>query len=1497
MKRVICFILSCLMITSTISILAFAKDGEPEGAVEAEATFELAYGGANGIFSMTFDDGDLATTRWLIEMFEKYDLYGSTMNIPSKNFSTEELEETWRELLSSGRLESESHSMTHAPLPAQWWSNYATHAANNTPEKYQYEIVDAYNRILEVTGRAPLCFAPSNNTLHDDAVKVVQQYHYAMRSGLRWNLSSGKYQSLDPIVNATYNSHEINNQSAGAGGWYNPYMMSFASNPIKDGLDYAANEGAWLITMCHGIGATGDVNYDVATEFFEHAAKYQNEGKLWVTTFGNATKYIRERQNSTVNAVTLGGNVYITVTMAEKTEDNLPLNTDVFNHPLTVKVAVGDTSAVTYVVNGVRKYAKTFTENGKTYANVDVVPNSGECVVTPIELNTENGIAPSIIGTISADGTFTEGGITVTGNSTVVNIDAYSKVYAKISFADYKEYNTASISFTVSDTGASGTIHVYGLADNADINGWSATTLNGYNAPANNRFGQGIDITAAYGAAPIGSIAVNGAGNYSLDITNYACELLDQEMTAGTLVFVLDEGSKSDEISFAFATSTLYSKIINFDNQTAIAFPNGTTAADYAKADIYRTGYLTDDSFSLMSDDTQKNALVVQTTDTKWNLFKILNLFPDTLTTQDIGRKFIITLRMKETDNATGTVAGIRMGMVGTHTGGVNCGNVGGGSAENRGTQYNSVVIKNSAFDTWETITYEFEVTEEVFAGSKPAQQLGFFGNTVAIRKMWFDDITITEVETENSDTGADSAALFTHTESFEDMNVGSYPAGFTKLGFSAFKVSSDKNATNTEGASKSLMYETIGKSYERIYYLGGSPYGTSDSSKQYTEADIGRTFRVSFKINTPSVTKINVAMVNRANALQYNALPATAQQASYTISEDLVNTWVKITYTYTVTADFLAEDGHFTELLINMGSCKGASSENKVYIYLDDFKCIEIPDSSENTLLLPTESASTTDNEGLSVSSATVTPNYTHSYGYLFFDKENLSCATDGILSLALKEGNKQSIRLLALREDLLCKLTPTERYKLLSSNEINSNYIWRGFDLAELVANTEAQISLDAYLEEMEPYGASFLLVQRDVLDTVFYEYNENTVKISTEDYTTDGKLTQEGGVLVVNGTSLALKNIIDHGASDIAKAGVTYYARIRATAGVQVAFLGAVGTVNEDGTLTLSATATADTPKPTLTFTATAPFSVSSVTVDTGTSTTKAEGVALSVEYAIDADFGKNILQNVSLDTDICVNFYFPTFSAPISVKDQDGNELLSIDKTVSVGGTQYYVASVQVAPKDAYRTYTVTATPESGRAYTLDASILRYANQLFALESEADYIADAKTLVRYILNYIRECALAYGGASEEQLQAFVTGVNVEKVLGESVYTNGDTVGIDSFCLDLSDTVGMVFKVEEGYVGTITVAMSGMEAVTKVYTEQAPAGEDEYIILEDIAAYALRRDITVTVDGATAPYIFNLATYVNATNTNPIWAVYAYAREASAYNTKYPSLQVVE
>ena len=1495
MKRFICFVLSCIMITSSLCIFPFAQGNDSADEVKTEASFELAYGGVNGIFSMTFDDGDIATTNWLNEVFERYNLYGSTMNIPYKNFATEELEETWREILAKGRLEAENHSMTHKPLPAQWWSNYSKYEANNTEANYQYEIVDAYNRILEVTGRAPLAFAPSNNTLYDDAVKVVQQYHYVMRQGLRWNISSGKWQSLDPIVNATYNSHEANSSSAGAGGWYNPYMMSFASNPIIEGLDVAANEGAWLITMCHDIGPEGDVDFDVALSFFEHAAKLQNEGKLWVTTFGNATKYIRERQNSTVNAVIRGENVYITVTMAEMTEDNLPLPTDVFNHPLTVKVAVPACDAVTYTVNSTRKYAKTFLENDKTYALVDVVPNSGECCVSPIDL-TNNSTTPAMMGTIHPDGTFSTEGITVSGNATVADIQSYNKVYAKLDLSTFKEYNSASVSLQISDKDAKGKIHVYGLLDKADINGWSATNINGYNAPANNRFGAGVKLDEVYGSAPIATLTVNGAGNLAVDITSYVLDLLDLGSTAGTLIFTLDETSESDHISFAFSTNSLYTCTINFDDKTELVFPASTSVAAYAAADIYRTGNLTNDSFSLVSDGTQTNALKVQTTASKWNLFKILNLFPETLTTEDIGRKFTITFKMKETDNAKGTVSGIRMGMVGTHTGGVNCGNVGGGTAPNIGTQYNSVIIKNTALNTWETFTYEFEVTADVFAGTRPAQELGFYGNVSVIRTMWFDDIKIEECEVENSDND-DTTSLYSHTQDFESLTTGAYPSGFTKLGFGTFVISEEANATPADDAKKSIKYESIGASWERIFYLGASPYGTTDSSKQYTTEDIGRTFRVSFKIKTPYATKLTVGMVNYqqihgGTATYYN-------KSSYTIDENQTNSWVKLTYTYTVTEALMAEGAHATELIIKMDSCKGASETNKANIYLDDFKCIELPENSETTMFTPTQTATIGNAEGLTVSCPQDASAPLQTYGYISFPEGNYDAVTDGLLSLALTGDVGQNIRILALREDLLQEMTLEDRFELLSKAKIDPNYIWLGMDLDELVANGEkAKINILNYLRAMKGCGASFLFVQSDILDTVYYQYG-NGIMLTEEDYTTDGTISMENGTIQVNGTTLALHNILDNNENNIAKANTTYFARITASAGVKVSLLGKEAIVGENGTLTLFVTTVEEVKNPTLVFESETPFTITAIRVDNGKASTEVGNISMRTESAYNAGFVNNILQNISLDTSINVNFYFPKDNAPLSVQDREGNELLNTENIVNINGAEYYVACVKVAPKDAYRSGMIEATLANGYVQTLDASVLHYANHLFSLEDSSEYIKDAKALVRYILNYICEAALAYGGATESELYAFITDIVIDKTLNETIYEIDDAMGIEAFCLDLQSVVGMVFKVEKDFSGSITVTMNG-KSDTYIYDAATPVGEEEYIVIENIPAYALRSDITVSVtnaNGECATYLFNLATYTNKIGTDVLYAVYAYAHEASVFHAKYPTASTVK
>ncbi len=68
----------------------------------------------------------------------------------------------------------------------------------------------------------------------------------------------------------------------------------------------------------------------------------------------------------------------------------------------------------------------------------------------------------------------------------------------------------------------------------------------------------------------------------------------------------------------------------------------------------------------------------------------------------------------------------------------------------------------------------------------------------------------------------------------------------------------------------------------------------------------------------------------------------------------------------------------------------------------------------------------------------------------------------------------------------------------------------------------------------------------------------------------------------------------------------------------------------------------------------------------------------------------------------------------------------------------------------------------------------------------------------------------------------------------------------------------------------------------------------------MIENIPAYALRSDISVSVtnaDGESQTCLFNLATYTKAIGTDALYAVYAYAREASIFNTKYPTASTVK
>ena len=161
-KRILPLILcACLLLSAvTIGVLAAAPS---EGKYTAQIMD--VYGGANGIVSMMFDDGDKETNAWLNEKFKEYNLCGSVAAIVRSNYEkktvneagetvyVEDTESTawWSTLFADGTIEPESHSYTHLVLPADKWANTKddpeSYLANNTPENYQVEIVQSQQLI------------------------------------------------------------------------------------------------------------------------------------------------------------------------------------------------------------------------------------------------------------------------------------------------------------------------------------------------------------------------------------------------------------------------------------------------------------------------------------------------------------------------------------------------------------------------------------------------------------------------------------------------------------------------------------------------------------------------------------------------------------------------------------------------------------------------------------------------------------------------------------------------------------------------------------------------------------------------------------------------------------------------------------------------------------------------------------------------------------------------------------------------------------------------------------------------------------------------------------------------------------------------------------------------------------------------------------------------------------------------------------------------------
>ncbi|MBR5043792.1 MAG: hypothetical protein IKX66_00475 [Clostridia bacterium] len=378
------------------------KDTTYTAVCENGAVILPAKGGAKGIFTMTYDDAQLDVARWVNEENKKYGLHGSCMLIAGWTRVTSNIA-AWRTVFADGTLEPESHSMNHDTLPAEGNGKYETHKIYNTQPKYKTELIDARALLREqFPGSDVLCFAPASNTLSTSsfevgtngeadltrplsdggAEKVACETYYAIRQGARG------IQSLDP----TYGVE--------AGGWYNLKMQGLSSyegeaklQAAKSWIDRALSERGWLIVMCHGIegpNAKGTSPLEIteaeADALFAYAGEYVERGELWSATFGEATKYLREKQNTTVEELYENDTVYVRMKIDRTAKDGKTLDADVFNYPLTVEVRVpADWQTVKYRVNGKNVTAPVYVKNGISCAMAEIVPGAdGKTTVTAI---------------------------------------------------------------------------------------------------------------------------------------------------------------------------------------------------------------------------------------------------------------------------------------------------------------------------------------------------------------------------------------------------------------------------------------------------------------------------------------------------------------------------------------------------------------------------------------------------------------------------------------------------------------------------------------------------------------------------------------------------------------------------------------------------------------------------------------------------------------------------------------------------------------------------------------------------------------------------------------------------------------------------------------------------------------------------------------------------------------------------------------------------------
>ncbi len=145
---------------------------------------------------------------------------------------------------------------------------------------------------------------------------------------------------------------------------------------MKSWIDTTLNhQNIWLVLVFHGVDGIGweALTSELLEEYFKYMKSREDD--LWIATFGDVTKYIRERMNSVINTEKKGRKITVDITHT--------LDTTMYNIPLTLKTYIPSKWQEVQVTQGeTETTVRQQQDSAGYYVLYQAIPNFGEVNLT-----------------------------------------------------------------------------------------------------------------------------------------------------------------------------------------------------------------------------------------------------------------------------------------------------------------------------------------------------------------------------------------------------------------------------------------------------------------------------------------------------------------------------------------------------------------------------------------------------------------------------------------------------------------------------------------------------------------------------------------------------------------------------------------------------------------------------------------------------------------------------------------------------------------------------------------------------------------------------------------------------------------------------------------------------------------------------------------------------------------------------------------------------------